>query len=60
MDPKERILSAVTKEATPIYKIAEQAGVCTTTASKYLYILQAEGKVVLSSFGNMKLVRRNK
>jgi len=58
MDIKERILSAVTKEAVPIYKVAAQAGVCTTTCSKYLYVLEAEGKVVLTSFGNMKLVRR--
>ncbi|HLC67474.1 MAG TPA: hypothetical protein VJI12_01195 [archaeon] len=58
MDIKERILSSVTKEAVPIYKVAVQAGVCTTTCSKYLYVLEAEGKVVLTSFGNMKLVRR--
>lgn len=55
---KNRVLSSIGKEATPIYKIAGQAGVCVTTTSKYCYILQAENKVVITSFGNMKLVRR--
>jgi nucleoid DNA-binding protein len=58
MELKERIFAAIGKEATPIYKIAESADVCTTTASKYCYILQAENKITISSFGNMKLVRR--
>lgn len=46
------------KEATPIYKVAKQAGVCVTTASKYCYILQAENKITINSFGNMKLVKK--
>ena len=58
MDLKDRILAAVTKEAVPIYKVAQASGVCTTTCSKYLYVLQAEGLVVLASYGNMKLVKR--
>ena len=58
MDLKERILAAVSKEAVPIYKIAQSADVCTTTCSKYLYILQAEGKVTLTNFGNMRLVKK--
>lgn len=56
---KERILSAATKEAVPIYKVAEKAGCSVQTASKYCYILQAEGKVHMEKFGNMQLVRRS-
>lgn len=55
---KIKVLSSVTKDAAPIYKVAKQAGVSVTTASKYCYILQAENRVSISSFGNMKLVRK--
>jgi len=55
---KEKILSSIGKEATPIYKVAKQAGVCVTTASKYCYVLQAEKRIEINSFGNMKLVRK--
>ncbi len=41
-----------------MHKIAKQAGVCVTTASKYCYILQAEKRVEISSFGNMRMVKR--
>ncbi len=58
MSLKERVLSAIGKEATPIYVVAKKAGTCVTTTSKYCYILQAEHKIVMTSFGNMKLVRR--
>lgn len=56
---KERILGAAGKEAVPIYKIAEKVGCSVQTASKYCYILQAEGKVHMEKFGNMQLVRRS-
>jgi hypothetical protein len=56
-DMKERILMSIGKEPTPIHQIAKNAGVCVTTASKYCYILQAEKKVEIKSFGNMKLVK---
>ncbi len=57
-DIKDRVFSSVTREAVPIYKVARQAGVCVTTASKYCYILQAEKRVEITGFGNMKLVKR--
>ena len=55
---KSRILSSVSRDAAPIYKVAKQAGVSVTTASKYCYILQAEKRVEINSFGNMKLVKK--
>lgn len=58
MDLKERIFASIGKESMPIFKIAESADVCTTTCSKYCYILQAENKIVITGFGNMKLVKR--
>ncbi|MBS3050669.1 MAG: hypothetical protein J4400_00780 [Candidatus Aenigmarchaeota archaeon] len=57
-DIKSRIFSSISREATPIYKVAQQANVCITTASKYCYILQAEKKIDISSYGNMKLVKK--
>ena len=59
-DIKSRIFSSIGRDATPIYKVAKEAGVCITTASKYCYIRQAEKRVDINSFGNMKLVRRLK
>lgn len=56
---KEAILVAVTQEAVPLYRIAEKAQVSVQTASKYCYILSAEGKVRMQRFGNMNLVRRS-
>lgn len=58
MSVKDRVLSSINKEAAPIHKVAKHAGVSVATASKYCYILQAEKKIDISSFGNMKLVRR--
>ncbi len=56
---KERILDAVKKgDEIPIYKVAETSGTSVATASKYCYILAAENKIHISSFGNMKLVSR--
>lgn len=55
---KEKILMSVSKQPMPIIEIVKKAGVCTTAASKYIYILQAEGKVEVKSFGNMKLVKK--
>jgi len=59
-DAKELILGAVGKEAEPIYKVAEKANVSVQTASKYLYVLEAEGRIKMEKFGNMQLVRRAK
>lgn len=57
-DLKSRIFSSIGREAAPIHKVAKQANVCVTTASKYCYILQAEKKIDIDSYGNMKLVRK--
>ena len=57
-DLKSRILSAVKREAVPIFHIARAAGLSVQTASKYCHILQAENKVMITKFGNMKMVRR--
>lgn len=57
-DVKSRILSSIGREAAPIHKVAKEAGVSLATASKYCYILQAEKKIDIASYGNMKLVRR--
>lgn len=57
-DLKLKVLSSINKEALPIYKVAQSAGVSLTTASKYCYILQAEKLITISSFGNMKLVKK--
>jgi len=46
------------KEPVPIFEIAKKANTCITTTSKYIYILQAEKRVEVRSFGNMKLVKR--
>ena len=58
MEIKERIFSSINREAAPIHKVAKEAGVSVATASKYCYILQAEKKIDISSFGNMKLVKK--
>jgi len=55
---KSRVLSAVKREAVPIFQIAMATGLSVQTASKYCHILQAENKVAITKFGNMKMVRR--
>jgi len=58
-DAKERILGVLKRrDKVPIYVVAKEAQLSITTASKYCYILQAENKVRIESFGNMKLVSR--
>ncbi len=56
---KEQILEVVKKgDGTPIHKIAQGCGISIATASKYCYVLEAENKIKIVSFGNMKLVSR--
>jgi len=55
---KESIFSVITKDPVPIYVIAKNAKVSVQTASKYCYILQAEGRIEMRKFGNMSLVKR--
>ena len=55
---KEKVFSCIKREAVPIYAIAEEASMSVQTTSKYCHILQAEHKVEITKFGNMKLVKR--
>jgi hypothetical protein len=57
-DIKEIIFSAIGRDPVPIYVIANNAGVSVQTASKYCYILQAEGRILMQKFGNMNLVKK--
>ena len=55
---KERIFSCIRREAVPISTIAREAGLSVQTTSKYCHILQAEHKIEIAKFGNMKMVKR--
>ena len=57
-DLKLRVFVAIKKDAAPIYRIAEEIDLSVQTTSKYCHILQAENKVAITKFGNMKLVKR--
>ena len=58
LDIKGVVLRAVKKEAMPIHVIAKDCGLSIQTTSKYCHILQAEHKVSIEKFGNMKMVKR--
>lgn len=58
VDFKEIVFSAVKREPVPIFQIAKQIELSVQTTSKYCHILQAEHKVEITRFGNMKLVKR--
>jgi predicted Rossmann fold nucleotide-binding protein DprA/Smf involved in DNA uptake len=55
---KDRVYAAVTREAVPMHVIAKKTGISLATTSKYLFVLQAENKVIIQNFGNMKLAKR--
>lgn len=59
METKEIILNIIKKENNPLSKrqIAKMAGVSSPTASKYIDILEAEGKIIIERYGNINLVR---
>lgn len=58
-DVKQRILDVLKRnESIPIYRIAKEANISVATASKYCYVLEAENRIKMTSFGNMKLVSR--
>jgi predicted transcriptional regulator len=58
-DTKQRILDVLKRNQNiPIYKIAKESQISIATASKYCYVLEAENKIKITSFGNMKLVNR--
>lgn len=54
---KAKILAVVEKNGQPISKIANLAGISVATASKFCHILEAEKRVKIERFGDMKLVR---
>lgn len=55
---KERVFSAIRREAAPLHAVAKEAGLSVQTTSKYCHILVAEKRVEISRFGNMKMVKR--
>lgn len=57
-DLKSRVFSAIKREPVPIFQIAKTIGLSVQTTSKYCYILQAENKIAITKFGNMKMVKR--
>ena len=58
-DLKEKIIKILKNSEKPLSKsqIAKSLGVTPSTASKYVDILQAEGKVTVDYYGNINLVR---
>ncbi len=58
IDLKAMVFSSVRKDAMPIYQIAKQIGLSVQTTSKYCHILQAERRIEIEKFGNMKLIKR--
>ena len=57
-DAKKKVLSALPSGELPIRTIAERLGMSASTVSKYCLVLEAERKIEIRKFGNMKLVRR--
>jgi len=58
-DFKEKIIEILKNSEKPLSKsqIAKSLGVTPSTASKYVDILEAEGKVSVDDYGNINLVR---
>lgn len=56
-EAKKRILSSLSGEM-PIKSLAGKLGLSSSTVSKYCLVLEAEKRVEIRRFGNMKLVRR--
>ncbi len=57
---KDKIISIISANADgglPISKVAARAGVSVATASKFCHILEAEKKLRIERFGDMKLVK---
>jgi predicted transcriptional regulator len=58
-DVKSQILDMLRKgDGIPIYRIAQGCNISIATASKYCCVLEAENKVKITKFGNMKLVNK--
>ena len=58
VDLKSKVLSAIKREPVPFFQIATATGLSVQTTSKYCHILQAEDKITIAKFGNMKMVRK--
>lgn len=56
---KDSILFSLKKEdfGLPIQEIAKKIGASVQTTSKFCHILEAEKKVAIRKFGNMKLIK---
>jgi len=59
---KQKIISVLRNSDGKLWirRIAEKANINPMTASKFIHILEAEGKVSIERFGDMKIVRLNK
>ena len=57
-DATKKVLAALASGELPIRTIAERLGMSASTVSKYCLVLEAEKKIEIRKFGNMKLVRR--
>jgi len=56
-DVKKRILALAGSEQ-PIKVIAEKLDISASTVSKYCLVLEAEKKIEIRKFGNMKMVKK--
>lgn len=57
-DAKKKVLSALSSGELPIRSLAERLRMSASTVSKYCLVLEAEKRIEIRKFGNMKLVRR--
>lgn len=55
---KKKILSSISSQPIPIKDVAQRVAMSSSTVSKYCHILEAEKKLEIRKFGNMKLVKR--
>lgn len=57
-EAKKRILATLSSGEQPIKYLAEKLGMSSSTVSKYCLVLEAEKKIEIRNFGNMKLIKR--
>jgi predicted transcriptional regulator len=59
---KKRIISVLKSSSEDLWiaKIAKKANINPMTASKFIHILEAEGKLTIKRLGDMKIVRLKK
>ena len=60
-DLKDQILSVLKKDQSgiglPIKNVAEKINASVQTTSKFCHILEAEKKITITKFGNMKILK---